>query len=148
MEVSVERKTTIVSRIIKALASFTVSYAFVIIFYVFISNLGIFDPIDNRTAVQLMYTCLAVALVHFILGFFHIKSNFIFFLLYFGVEAVIVLFMGFLVYDFFIMNAAFFVWLTGMLIAVFAGTYLIAYYEDWKKVQEINEIIRQTKKSK
>lgn len=141
-----ERKTTIVNRVIRALASFTVSYALVIIFYVFISNMGVFDPIDNRTAVQLLCTCFVIALVHFILGFFDIKSNITFFLLYFGAEAAIVLFMGFWVYDFFLMNAAFFIWLAGMLIAVFAGTYLIAYYEDWKKVQEINEIIRQTKK--
>lgn len=54
----------------KALASFTVSYAFVIIAYVLISCMGVFDPIDNQMALELMCVCLVIAVIHFILGFF------------------------------------------------------------------------------
>ncbi len=139
-------KTDIVNRVIKALASFTVSYAFVIIFYVLISDMGIFDPIDNKMSMQLMCICFVIALIHFGMGFLDIKSNILFFLLYFGVVVAVVLFMGFFVYHFFIMSVTFFVYLMGMLAVVFSGTYLIAYYDDWKKVQEINEIIRRNRK--
>jgi len=130
----------------KALASFTISYAFVVIAYVLISDMGIFDPIDNQMALRLMCICLVIAGIHFVMGFFEIKSSFRFFLLYFGVVVAVVLFMGIVVYDFFVMSFAFFVYLAGMLVVVFAGTYLIVYFDDWKKVQEINKMIQQNKK--
>lgn len=129
----------------KALASFTISYAFVVIAYVLISNMGIFDPIDNQMALQLMCICLVIAVIHFVMGFFEIKSGWKFFLLHFGVVVTVVLFMGIVVYDFFVMSAAFFGCLAVMLVVVFAGTYLIAYFDDWKKVQEINKMIQQNK---
>lgn len=132
-------------RIMKALASFTVSYAFVVIAYVLISYMGIFDPIDNKMALQLMCTCLMIAVIHFILGFFETMFSPWFFLLNFGVVVAVVLFMGIVVFDFLVMDITFFVCLAVMLVVVFAGTYLIAYFEDWKKVQEINEMIRQNK---
>lgn len=141
------RKVEILDRIIRALASFTVSYAFVVIVYVLISDMGIFDPIDNQMALQLMCICLVIAVIHFVMGFFEIKSGFLLFLIYFGVVVAVVLFMGIVVYDFFVMSAAFLVCLAVMLVVVFAGTYLIAYFDDWKKVQEINKIIQQNKKS-
>lgn len=129
----------------KALASFTVSYAFVVMMYVLISDMGIFDPIDNQTALQLMCICLVIAVIHFVMGFFEVISVPKFFLLYFGVVVAVVLFMGIVVYDFLVMSAAFFACLAGMLVVVFAGTYLIAYFDDWKKVQEINKMIQQNK---
>lgn len=141
-----KRKTEILDRIIRALASFTVSYAFVVIVYVLISDMGIFDPINNQMALQLMCICLVIAVIHFVMGFFEIKSSPKFFVLYFGVVVAVVLFMGIVVYDFLVMSAAFFVCLAVMLVIVFAGTYLIAYFDDWKKVQEINKMIQQNKK--
>lgn len=141
-----KRKLKILGRVIKALASFTVSYAFVIITYVLISYMGIFDPINNERALQLLSMCLAVAVVHFGIGFLDIKSVWGFCLVYFGVVVAVVLFMGIVIYDIFEMSAVFFVCLAAMLIIVFAGTFLIAYFDDWMKVQEINEIIRQKKK--
>ena len=134
------------SRVLKALESFTVSYAFVVITYVLISYMGVFDPINNDMALQLMYICLVIAVIHFIMGIFDIKSTQQFWLLYFGVVVAVVLFMGIVVFDFFKMNITFFVCLAVMLVIVFAGTYLIAYFEDWKKVQEINRIIEQNRK--
>ena len=140
-----KRKVEILDRVIKALASFTISYAFVVIAYVLISNMGIFDPINNQMALQLMCICLVIAAIHFVLGFFEITSGFWFCLLYFGVVVAVVLFMGIVVYDFVVMSAAFIVCLAGMLVVVFAGTCLIAYFDDWKKVQEINKMIQQNK---
>ena len=141
-----KQKLKLLDRVIKALASFTVSYAFVVITYVLISNMGIFAPLNNETAVQLMCMCLVVAVVHFGIGFLNIKSIARFCLLYFVAVVAVVLFMGFVVYHIFEATFAFFVCLAVMLIVVFAGTYLIAYFDDWKKVQEINEIIQQKKK--
>lgn len=141
-----KRKFEIADRIMKALASFTISYAFVVIIYVLISNIGVFDPIDNQTALRLMSICFWIAVIHFVIGFFEIKSGSVFFLINFGVVVAVVLFMGIVVYDFLVMNFAFFACLAVMLIIVFAGTYLIAYFEDWKKVREINKIIREKKK--
>ncbi|MDE7017642.1 MAG: hypothetical protein K2P65_08715, partial [Lachnospiraceae bacterium] len=66
--------------------------------------------------------------------------------LYFVVEAMVVMFMGFVVFDFFVMSITFFLYLGGMLVAVFVGTYLISYHDDWKKAEEINEIIRRNQK--
>lgn len=140
-----KRKVEIIDRVMKALASFTVSYAFVVMMYVLISDMGIFDPIDNQTALQLMCICLVIAVIHFVMGFFEVRSVPKFFLLYFGVVVAVVLFMGIVVYDFLVMSAAFFACLAGMLVVVFAGTYLIAYFDDWKKVQEINKMIQQNK---
>lgn len=140
-----KRKVEIIDRVMKALASFTVSYAFVVMMYVLISDMGIFDPIDNQTALQLMCICLVIAVIHFVMGFFEVISVPKFFLLYFGVVVAVVLFMGIVVYDFLVMSAAFFACLAGMLVVVFAGTYLIAYFDDWKKVQEINKMIQQNK---
>lgn len=140
-----KRKVEILDRVIKALASFTISYAFVVITYVLISAMGIFDPIDNQMALQLMCICLVIAAIHFVLGFFEIKSVLCFCLLYFGVVVAVVFFMGIVVYDFLVMRFAFIVCLTGMLVVVFAGTCLITYFEDWKKVQEINKLIQQNK---
>lgn len=142
-----KRKAEILDRIMKALASFTISYAFVVIAYVLISDMGIFDPIDNRMAIQLMCICLVIAVIHFVIGFFEIKSSSKFFLLYFGVVVAVVLFMGIVVYDFLVMSVAFIVCLAVMLVVVFVGTYLIAYFDDWKKVQEINKMIQQNKRS-
>lgn len=141
-----EKKFGIIERIKKALESFTISYAFVIMAYVLISNAGVFDPIDNEMALQLMCVCLVIAVFHFLLGFMNIKSGIAMYLLYFGVEMAVALFMGFVVYDFFLLNTMFFICLALMLAAVFAGTFLLAYYDDWKKAQEINEMIRQRKK--
>ena len=141
-----KQKLKLLDRVIKALASFTVSYAFVVITYVLISNMGIFAPLNNETAVQLMCMCLVVAVVHFGIGFLNIKSIARFCLLYFVAVVAVVLFMGFVVYHIFEATFGFFVCLAVMLIVVFAGTYLIAYFDDWKKVQEINEIIQQKKK--
>lgn len=140
-----KRKVEIIDRVMKALASFTVSYAFVVMMYVLISDMGIFDPIDNQTALQLMCICFVIAVIHFAMGFFEVRSVPKFFLLYFGVVVAVVLFMGIVVYDFLVMSAAFFACLAGMLVVVFAGTYLIAYFDDWKKVQEINKMIQQNK---
>lgn len=136
----------VMDRIMKALASFSVSYAFVIMIYVFISNFGVFDPINNKMAVQLMCICFVIAVIHFAMGFLEIKTSAVWFLAYFGVVAVVVLFMGLFVYDFFKMNVSFFVCLAVMLVVVFAGTYLVAYFGDLKKIWEINEIIRQNRK--
>ena len=136
----------VMDRIMKALASFSVSYAFVIMIYVFISNFGVFDPINNKMAVQLMCICFVIAVIHFAMGFLEIKASAVWFLLYFGVVAAVVLFMGLFVYDFFKMNVSFFVCLAVMLVVVFAGTYLVAYFGDLKKIREINEIIRQSRK--
>ena len=136
----------VMDRIMKALASFSVSYAFVIMIYVFISNFGVFDPINNKMAVQLMCICFVIAVIHFAMGFLEIKTSAVWFLVYFGVVAAVVLFMGLFVYDFFKMNVSFFVCLAVMLVVVFAGTYLIAYFGDLKKIWEINEIIRQSRK--
>lgn len=141
-----KRRVQILDRIMKALASFTISYAFVVIAYVLISNMGIFDPIDNQMALQLMCICFVIAAIHFVMGFLEIKSSPCFFLLYFGVVVAVVLFMGIVVYDFFVMSAAFFACLAVMLVVVFVGTYLIAYFDDWKKVQEINKMIQQNRK--
>lgn len=141
-----KNKIGILGRIKKALESFTISYAFVIMAYVLISNMGVFDPIDNEMALQLMGTCFVIAIVHFIMGFWEIKSYAVQYFLYFGAVAAAVLFMGGVVYRFFIMNAAFFICLAVMLVVVFSATYLIAYYDDWKKVQEINEMIRKNRK--
>jgi len=140
-----KRKLEILDRVIKALASFTVSYAFVVIAYVLISYMGVFDPIDNKMALQLMCICLVIAVLHFIFGFLEIKSSPLYFLLYFGVVVAVVLFMGIVIFDFLVMDITFFVCLAVMLVIVFAGTYLIAYFEDWKKVQEINKMIRENK---
>lgn len=136
----------VMDRIMKALASFSVSYAFVIMIYVFISNFGVFDPINNKMAVQLMCICFVIAVIHFAMGFLEIKTSAVWFLAYFGVVAAVVLFMGLFVYDFFKMNVSFFVCLAVMLVVVFAGTYLVAYFGDLKKIWEINEIIRQNRK--
>lgn len=136
----------VMDRIMKALASFSVSYAFVIMIYVFISNFGVFDPINNKMAVQLMCICFVIAVIHFAMGFLEIKTSAVWFLVYFGVVAAVVLFMGLFVYDFFKMNVSFFVCLAVMLVVVFAGTYLVAYFGDLKKIREINEIIRQSRK--
>lgn len=136
----------VMDRIMKALASFSVSYAFVIMIYVFISNFGVFDPINNKMAVQLMCICFVIAVIHFAMGFLEIKASAVWFLAYFGVVAAVVLFMGLFVYDFFKMNVSFFVCLAVMLVVVFAGTYLVAYFGDLKKIWEINEIIRQNRK--
>lgn len=65
--------------------------------------------------------------------------------MYFGVVVAVVLFMGIVIFDFLVMDITFFVCLAVMLVIVFAGTYLIAYFEDWKKVQEINKMIRENK---
>lgn len=140
-----KRKSEILGRVMRALASFTVSYAFVVIAYVLISNMGIFDPIDNKMALQLMCICLVIAVLHFILGFWGTAFSPWYFLLNFGVVVAVVLFMGIVVFDFLVMDIAFFACLAVMLVVVFAGTYLIAYFEDWKKVQEINEMIRKKK---
>jgi len=142
----VKERFGIIDRIIKALESFGVSYAFVIIIYVLISNFGVFDPIDNEMAFQLMCVCFVIAVIHFVMGFYEIKTNTAFFFSYFAVVIAVVLFMGLFVYDFFKMNVSFFICLAVMLIVVFAGTYLIAYFGDLKKVREINEIIQQNKK--
>lgn len=136
----------VMDRIMKALASFSVSYAFVIMIYVLISYFGVFDPINNKMAVRLMCICFVIAVIHFAMGFLEIKASAVWFLLYFGVVAAVVLFMGLFVYDFFKMNVSFFVCLAVMLVVVFAGTYLIAYFGDLKKIWEINEIIRQSRK--
>lgn len=142
-----KNKFGITDRIIKALESFTISYAFVIMIYVLISSMGVFDPIGNEMAVKLLGICLVIAIVHFFMGFLDIKSYTLFRFLYFVVEVAVVLFMGLVVYDgFFIINVTFFICLFVMLIVVFIGTYLIAFYGDWKKVQEINEIIRKNRK--
>ncbi|MDE7324651.1 MAG: hypothetical protein K2N73_18425 [Lachnospiraceae bacterium] len=138
-------KMCIRDRIIKALASFTVSYAFVVIAYVVISSMGVFDPIDNEMAFQLLGTCFVTGVIHFAMGFLNIRSNICFLLLYFGTVVAVVFFMGLVVYDYFLMNVTFFVCLAAMLVVVFVGTYLIAYYDDWKKVQEINQIIQKNK---
>ena len=140
-----KRKSEIPGRVMKALASFTVSYAFVIIAYVLISCMGVFDPIDNQMALELMCVCLVIAVIHFILGFFETAFSPCFFLLNFGVVVAVVLFMGIVVFDFLVMNIVFFACLAVMLVAVLTGTYLIAYFEDWKKVQEINRMIRKNK---
>jgi len=142
----VKGKYGIIDRIIKALESFSVSYAFVIIVYVLISNFGVFDPIDNQMAFRLMCICFVIAVIHFVMGFFEVKTNTSFFFSYFTVVIAVVLFMGLFVYDFFKMDVSFFVCLAVMLIVVFTGTYLVAYFSDLKKIREINKIIQQNKK--
>lgn len=133
-------------RMIKAFERFAISYAFVIIMYVLISIAGIFDPLGNEMALQLMCVCLVIAVLHLGLGFLPIKSERALCFLYFVVEAMVVMFMGFVVFDFFVMSITFFLYLGGMLVAVFVGTYLISYHDDWKKAEEINEIIRRNQK--
>lgn len=133
-------------RMIKAFERFAISYAFVIIIYVLISIAGIFDPLGNEMALQLMCVCLVIAVLHLGLGFLPIKSERALCFLYFVVEAMVVMFMGFVVFDFFVMSITFFLYLGGMLVAVFVGTYLISYHDDWKKAKEINEIIRRNQK--
>lgn len=133
-------------RMIKAFERFAISYAFVIIMYVLISIAGIFDPLGNEMALQLMCVCLVIAVLHLGLGFLPIKSERALCFLYFVVEAMVVMFMGFVVFDFFVMSITFFLYLGGMLVAVFVGTYLISYHDDWKKAKEINEIIRRNQK--
>lgn len=133
-------------RMIKAFERFAISYAFVIIIYVLISIAGIFDPLGNEMALQLMCVCLVIAVLHLGLGFLPIKSERALCFLYFVVEAMVVMFMGFVVFDFFVMSITFFLYLGGMLVAVFVGTYLISYHDDWKKAEEINEIIRRNQK--
>lgn len=136
----------IMDRMIKAFERFAISYAFVIIIYVLISIAGIFDPLGNEMALQLMCVCLVIAVLHLGLGFLPIKSERALCFLYFVVEAMVVMFMGFVVFDFFVMSITFFLYLGGMLVAVFVGTYLISYHDDWKKAEEINEIIRRNQK--
>lgn len=141
-----KKKINIMDRIMRALQSFAVSYAFVVITYVAVSALGVFSPIDNTMAVRLMSICLVIAVIHFALGFLEPKRVTVFHLICFVVMVAVVLFMGGVVYDFFPLNLTFFVCLGVMLVVVFAGTYLVAYFDDWKKIREINEIIRQNKK--
>ena len=137
-----EKKVHITSRVFKAIVSFTVSYAFVVIMYVLISEIGVFDPIDNEKAIQLMCICLVIAVFHFIIGFWNIQSEVLFISLYFGVVVAVVGFMGIFVYKFLAMNFTFLVCLAIMLCIVFLGTFLVAYYEDCKKINEINEMIK------
>lgn len=141
-----KQKLKIWDKVMKALASFTVSYAFAVIAYVLISMMGVFTPIDNDKALQLMWICLAVAVVHFALGFLELSLIPWFCIVYFIAEVAVVLFMGTVVFDFVEMSVSFFVCLMGMLIVVYVGTYLIAYFDVWKNVQEINEIIKKNKK--
>ncbi len=141
-----EKKGNYISRVLKTIVSFTISYAFVVIMYVLISEIGVFDPIDNQKAIQLLGICFVIAAFHFIIGFWNIQSGILMVSLYFGVVVVVVGVMGGVVYDFLDMNAAFLVCLTIMLLIVFTATFLLAYYEDCKKVWEINEIIKKNKK--
>ena len=143
-----EKKGNYISRVLKTIVSFTISYAFVVIMYVLISEIGVFDPIDNQKAIQLLSICFVIAAFHFIIGFWNIQSGILMVSLYFGVVVVVVGVMGGVVYDFLDMNAAFLVCLTIMLLIVFTATFLLAYYEDCKKVWKINEIIKKNKKYK
>ena len=128
-----EKKGNYISRVLKTIVSFTISYAFVVIMYVLISEIGVFDPIDNQKAIQLLSICFVIAAFHFIIGFWNIQSGILMVSLYFGVVVVVVGVMGGVVYDFLDMNAAFLVCLTIMLLIVFTATFLLAYYEDCKK---------------
>ena len=125
-----EKKGNYISRVLKTIVSFTISYAFVVIMYVLISEIGVFDPIDNQKAIQLLSICFVIAAFHFIIGFWNIQSGILMVSLYFGVVVVVVGVMGGVVYDFLDMNAAFLVCLTIMLLIVFTATFLLAYYED------------------
>lgn len=141
-----EKKGYMVGRVLRTIASFALSYAFVIMVYVLISEIGIFDPIDNKRAIQLMGICFVIAVFHFIIGFWNIQSVLLMIALYFGVVVIVVGFMGGVVFDFLNLNAAFLICLAIMLLLVFAATFLLAYYEDYKKIGEINEMIRKNKK--
>lgn len=141
-----KKKGYITGRVMKTIASFTISYAFVVMMYVLISEIGVFTPIDNARAIQLLRICFVIAVFHFIIGFWNIQSSILMFSLYFGVVVVVVGVMGAVVYDFFDLNAAFFVCLAIMLLLVFVATFLLTYYEDYKKIGEINEIIKKNRK--
>lgn len=146
MVCSLKNKLGMAERIVKALESFMVSYGMVILLYVLISGMGVFDPITNQGALRLLCICFVIAVCHFLLGFFEIKCFGLYLALFFGVEVLVVLFMGFAVFQFFDLNLRFFLFLGLMLVAVFAGTYLIAFTKDFKKIQEINEIIKENRK--
>ena len=118
-----EKKGNYISRVLKTIVSFTISYAFVVIMYVLISEIGVFDPIDNQKAIQLLSICFVIAAFHFIIGFWNIQSGILMVSLYFGVVVVVVGVMGGVVYDFLDMNAAFLVCLTIMLLIVFTATF-------------------------
>ena len=51
-----EKKGNYISRVLKTIVSFTISYAFVVIMYVLISEIGVFDPIDNQKAILHQFT--------------------------------------------------------------------------------------------
>lgn len=146
MVCSLKNKLGMAERIVKALESFMVSYGMVILLYVLISGMGVFDPITNQGALRLLCICFVIAVCHFLLGFVELKSFGLYLALFFGVEVLVVLFMGVAVFRFFYLNLRFFLFLGIMLVAVFAGTYLIAYTKDFKKIQEINEIIKENRK--
>lgn len=144
---SLKNKLGMAERIVKALESFMVSYGMVIFLYVLISGMGVFEPITNQGALRLLSICFVIAVFHFLLGFLEIKPFGLYVALFFGVEVVVVLFMGLVVFRFFNLNLKFFLFLGGMLVAAFAGTYLIAYAKDLKNIQEINEMIKESRRS-
>ena len=144
---SLKNKLGMAERIVKALESFMVSYGMVIFLYVLISGMGVFEPITNQVALRLLSICFVIAVFHFLLGFLEIKPFGLYVALFFGVEVVVVLFMGLVVFRFFNLNLKFFLFLGGMLVAAFAGTYLIAYAKDLKNIQEINEMIKESRRS-
>lgn len=144
---SLKNKLGMAERIVKALESFMVSYGMVIFLYVLISGMGVFEPITNQGALRLLSICFVIALCHFLLGFVEIRPFGLYLALFFGVEVFVVLFMGLVVFHFFDLNLRFFAFLGGMLVVTFAGTYVIAFAKDWKNIQEINEIIKENRRS-
>lgn len=130
------------------LISFSVSFTLVIILYVIINEMGIFGSLDNERVIQLMWCCLAVAIVHALLNLIETKVFTIGILYRFFAMVAVVLFMGIVVYKWFPMDATFFVYLVLMLTIVFLGTFLIVYLDEVKQAYEINQMIQKRRENR
>lgn len=128
-------------RIIQAFERFTISFTMLVIFYLLFLNLG-FEELDSVMVKRLLYICAAVAVAQLITNYLLRRSLYLQMVVAFVDMVVVVFFMGIVVFHIFEISLSLILIILGLLILIFFFTSVFSYLIDYKKIMEINQIIK------
>jgi len=128
------------------LENFAISFTTVMMAYVFLSSIGVWDEITGKNLAEIMLICFLVSLCHFILSLFHFSSFLLWHLLYFISMLAVVFGVGGFVLDLIDLDFTNCMVMIVLLIIVYLLVYLVAYLDHYRKAREINRLIEKNRK--
>ena len=121
---------------------FSVSFTVVMIIYPIFSKLGLFVPINDTIVFQILAICLLVALSQTLSLMITVNSTFLYYFVQFVDVYIVIMILGAGIFKIFPISLRGFIIPAIFAVIVFVLVGLFEYISAYKKVQEINQIIK------